>query len=152
MCLDGILEMHDHVCEGIHLLMGEVDMLSGIVQPVLGLAKAAVRDLQLKVLLCRLTCPTTEEGGLTLQPLHCVGPKGGLFGVRVQMCTLLDDIFARVVLQVESVPSVLGQVGEVEAELQAGDVTHGLVVLLPLGLILILNWEERKWRVGALTQ
>jgi hypothetical protein len=54
--------MHYHVDLGVHLLKGEVYLLAGIVQPVLGLAKAAVRDLQLEILLHRLTCPMTEKG------------------------------------------------------------------------------------------
>jgi hypothetical protein len=61
--LNDVLEMHDHV--GVYLLMGKVDMLPGVVQLVLGLTKAAICDLQLKVL-CRLTCPMTEEGVLTI--------------------------------------------------------------------------------------
>jgi hypothetical protein len=67
-----------------------------------------------------------------------------LLGVRPQTHTLLGDNSVSVVLQVEQVPHVLGQVGEVEAELQASDVAHGLVALLPLGLLLITNREECK--------
>jgi hypothetical protein len=62
LCLNGFLEMHYHVDLGVHLLKGEVYLLAGIVQPVLGLAKAAVRDLQLEILLHRLTCPMIEKG------------------------------------------------------------------------------------------
>jgi hypothetical protein len=80
-----------------------------------------------------------EDGVLTLKPLHHVRCEGSLLGVRVQTCTLLGDDSAGVVLQVEQVPRVLGQMGEVEAELWATDVTHGLVALLPLGLLLIMN-------------
>jgi hypothetical protein len=79
---------------------------------------------------------------------------GSLLGVLVQTRTLLGDNSAHVVLKVEQVPHILGQVRALEAELQAGHVTHGVVVLLPQGILLILNWEERKWRVGeiALTE
>jgi hypothetical protein len=68
--LDSILEMHDCMDTGVHLLTGKVNLLSSIVQPVLGLAKVVVRDRQLQILLCRLTCSTAEEGILALQPFY----------------------------------------------------------------------------------
>jgi hypothetical protein len=43
--LDVVLEMHDCVGTGIYLLTGEVNLLMGVVHPMLGLAKEAVRDL-----------------------------------------------------------------------------------------------------------
>jgi hypothetical protein len=70
--LDGILKINDHVGAGVHRLTCEVDLLLGVDQPVLDLAKAAVRDLQLKVLLHRLMCPMMKESVLTLKALHRV--------------------------------------------------------------------------------
>jgi hypothetical protein len=64
------------------------------------------------------------------------------------MCTLLGDNPASVVLQVEQVPRVLTHLSGTGTEVWAGEVTHGLEVLLPLGLILIQNWEERIRCVG----
>jgi hypothetical protein len=46
-----------------------------------------------------------------------VQPEGSLLGVRIQTCTLLGDDSAGVVLEVEQVPRVLGQVRALEAEL-----------------------------------
>jgi hypothetical protein len=43
--LDGVLEMHDHVGTGVHLLVSDVDLVPGIVQPMLDLTKVVVRDL-----------------------------------------------------------------------------------------------------------
>jgi hypothetical protein len=65
------------------------------------------------------------------------------------MHTLLDDDPAVVVLQVEQVPHALGHLSRTSAEVQAGAVTHGLEVLLPLGLILIPDREECNQRVGG---
>jgi hypothetical protein len=68
--LDGILEVHDHMDTGLHLLTCKVELLMGEVPPMLGLTKATVSGLQLQVSFCRLTCPTTKVGVLTLKPLH----------------------------------------------------------------------------------
>jgi hypothetical protein len=67
---------------------------------------------------------------------------------------LLDDDSAGVVLQVEQVPRILGHLSSAGAVVLASGVTHGLKVLLPLRLILILNWEECDRRVdeAVLTQ
>jgi hypothetical protein len=43
--LEGILEVHDHVGTGVHLLLSEVELLAGEVQPMLGLTKAAICGL-----------------------------------------------------------------------------------------------------------
>jgi hypothetical protein len=67
---------------------------------MLGLAKVAVRDLQLEVLLCGPKHPLTEDAVLMTHPLHCVRRAGSLLHVRVQAHTLLDDVVAGVVLQV----------------------------------------------------
>jgi hypothetical protein len=90
-----------------------------------------------------------EDGILMLKPLHRVRHEGSLLKVRVQTCTLLGDDYGGVVLQVEQVSHVLGQVQALEAELRAGNITHGLVVLLWQGLLLIMNREECKWFVGS---
>jgi hypothetical protein len=42
----------------------------GVVPPVLNLAEAAICDLELKVLVRKLKCPTVEDGILMPQPLH----------------------------------------------------------------------------------
>jgi hypothetical protein len=84
-----------------------------------------------------------------LKPLHRVRREGCLLSVHVQTRTLLGDDYAAVVLQVEQVSHVLGQVRALEAELRAGNITHGLVVLLWQGLLLITNREECKRFVGS---
>jgi hypothetical protein len=70
-----------------------------------------------------------EDDVLALKPLHRVRCEGSLFGVCIQTRTLLGDDSTGVVLQVEQVPHVLGQVRALEVEMQAGDVTHGEVAL-----------------------
>jgi hypothetical protein len=62
---------------------------------------------------------------------------------------LLDDGPVGVVLQVEQVPQVLDHPCRTGAEVRAGEVTHGLVALLPLRLILIMNREEHDQRVSS---
>jgi hypothetical protein len=74
---------------------------------------------------------------------------GGVLGVHVQTCTLLDNGPIGVVLQVEQVSQVLGHLYRTGAKVWAGEVTHGLVALLPLGLMLVQNWKERDQRVGG---
>jgi hypothetical protein len=147
--LDGILEMHDCVGIGVHLLTCEVKLLTGEVPPVLGLTKVAVCDLQLQIHLHRLTCPMMEDGILSPKPLHRVQCECSLLDVRVQMHTQLDDDPTGVVLQVEQVPRILGQKSGTSTEVWAGEVTHGLVALVPLRFILILNWEECNQCVGG---
>jgi hypothetical protein len=93
-----------------------------------------------------------ENGVLMLKPLHRVQREGSLLGVYVQTCMLLGDNSARVVLQVEQVRRILGHVRALEAELQAGHVTHMVVVLLPHGLLLIPNQEECKRCVGGVDE
>jgi hypothetical protein len=43
--LNDILEMHDPVGTGVHLLTSEIKLLTGEVPPMLGLTKAVVHDL-----------------------------------------------------------------------------------------------------------
>jgi hypothetical protein len=124
---------------------------------VLGLAEAAVRDLQLKVLVQRLKCPTVEDDILMPQPLYHVRHKGSLLLIRGQTHTLLDDGLAGVVLQVEQVPRILGLHCPSGTEVWALEVGHGLEVLLPHRVLLIVNQEESDHHVGgggeaALTQ
>jgi hypothetical protein len=74
-----------------------------------------------------------------------------------QMHTLLDDGPAGVVLQVEQVPHVLGHHSHTGVDVRALEVGHGLRVLLPHGVLLILDLEEQNWHVdsggeAALTQ
>jgi hypothetical protein len=80
----------------------------GEVPPMLDITKTAVRGLQLLVCLCRLTCPTTEDGVFTLKPLHHVRHEGNLPVVCVQTRILLGDNLACGVLQVEQVPHIHG--------------------------------------------
>jgi hypothetical protein len=62
---------------------------------------------------------------------------------------LLDDDPAGVVLQVEQVPRVLGHLCPTDTEVWAGEVTHGLMVLLPLRLLLIVDWEGNYQHVDG---
>jgi hypothetical protein len=62
---------------------------------------------------------------------------------------LLDDDPAGVVLQVEQVPHVLGHLCPTDTEVWDGEVTHGLMVLLPLRLLLIVDQKENYQRVGG---
>jgi hypothetical protein len=150
--LDGILELHDHVGMGVHLLTSKAELLMGEVPPMLSLSKMAVCGLQLQVHLRWLMYPTTEDGALTLKSLHHVWREGNLPGVCVQKCMLLGDNQARVVLQVEQVPHVLGQAWALNGELWVGDVTHYVVALLPQGLLLIPNRKECKQAVGGVSE
>jgi hypothetical protein len=110
LCLGGILEMHDHVGASVHLLTSEVKLSTGEVPPVIDLSKAVVCSLQLQIHLCRLTCPMMEDGILMLKPLHRVLHEGILPDVRIQTHTLLGGDSASVVLLIEQIPYVLGQV------------------------------------------
>jgi hypothetical protein len=65
------------------------------------------------------------------------------------MRTLLGDDSVGVVLQVGQVPRVLGHLSSTGTVVQAGEVTHGLKALQPLGLILIPNREECNRHVGG---
>jgi hypothetical protein len=49
--LNGVLEVYDPVGTDIHLLTCDVEQLSGVVPPMLGLTKMMICDLQLVVLL-----------------------------------------------------------------------------------------------------
>jgi hypothetical protein len=69
---NGIFEVHDHVGPGVHLFTSEVQLLTDEVHLVISLAKVVVSDLQLKVILRGLMCPTAEDGIVSTHPLHHV--------------------------------------------------------------------------------
>jgi hypothetical protein len=79
-----------------------------------------------------------EDGVLTPQLL-------GVLLKRAQVQTLLDDGPDGVVLQVEHVLRVLGQRSHAGMEVRALGVRHGLKMLLPHGILLVSNQEERDW-------
>jgi hypothetical protein len=58
------------------------------------------------------------------------------------MCTLLPGCLGGVVLEVEQVLGVLGQRSHPGVEVRALEVGHGLKMLLPYGVLLILNQEK----------
>jgi hypothetical protein len=62
---------------------------------------------------------------------------------------LLDDGPTDVVLQVEQLTHVLGHLCPTGTEVQAHNVAHGLEVLLPLELLLIVDREESDRHVGG---
>jgi hypothetical protein len=64
--------VRDRVGMGVHLLTCTVELQMGEVSPMLGLTETTVRGLQHQVCFYRLTCPTIEDGILTLKPLHHV--------------------------------------------------------------------------------
>jgi hypothetical protein len=74
--------------------------------------------------------------------------EDGLLLICIQTRTLLDDGATGVVLEVEQVLCVLGQLSPPGIELHAGEVTSCLQVLTPLGLLLVPNQEQRDRRVG----
>jgi hypothetical protein len=57
--------------------------------------------------------------------------------------------FAGVVLQVEQVPHVLGHLCRTGTEVRTGEVPHDLQALSPLGLLLMVDQEERDRCVGG---
>jgi hypothetical protein len=105
-----------------------------------------IRDLQLEVLLRRHMCPTVEDSVLMNHPLHHMRCEGDLLYVRIQVCMLLNDDTAGVVLQVEQVPHVLGHLRPTRAELKTCDVAHGLEALSPLRIFLIADQKEHDRR------
>jgi hypothetical protein len=58
------------------------------------------------------------------------------------MCTLLPGCLGGVVLEVEQVLGVLGQRSHPGVEVRALEVGHDLKMLLPYGVLLILNQEK----------
>jgi hypothetical protein len=51
MCLNGMLKVDDPMGTDIHLIMSDVEQLTGVVPPKLGLTKMTVSNLRLTVLL-----------------------------------------------------------------------------------------------------
>jgi hypothetical protein len=60
---------------------------------------------------------------------------------------LLDDSSGEVVLQVEQVLHALKHRSHNGMEVRALEVIRGLKVLLPYGITLIMNREERDWHL-----
>jgi hypothetical protein len=77
------------------------------------------------------------------QPLSLAGGGSGTLLVRHQMHTLLHAYPGSVVLKVEQVLCVPGQQSHPGVEVRALEVGHGLKMLLPYGVLLILNREKR---------
>jgi hypothetical protein len=136
LLLDGVLKVYNHVGVGVHLLMGEVKLLVVVVPPVLSLTEAVVCDLQLTVLVRRCKCTTAEDGILMPQPLDVLPVCG-------QPQMLLDDGLSSAVLQVQQVLHVPGHLSHTGVEVRALRVGHGHKALLPHGVLLIMNQEER---------
>jgi hypothetical protein len=70
--LEGMLKVYDPMGTDIHLLMCDVEQLTGVVSPMLGLTKISIRYLQLTVLIRRWECTTAKNGILMPQPLQLV--------------------------------------------------------------------------------
>jgi hypothetical protein len=68
--LNGVLEVYDPVGTDIHLLTCDIEQLTGVVPPLLGLTKTMIRDLQLVVLIQKWKCTAAEDGSLMPQPLQ----------------------------------------------------------------------------------
>jgi hypothetical protein len=77
------------------------------------------------------------------QPLNLLHDSGGILLVRRQTCTLLPSYPRCVVLEVEEVLHVHGQRSHSSVEVRALEVEHSLKMLLPYGVLLILNQEKR---------
>jgi hypothetical protein len=73
------------------------------------------------------------------QPLNLACGGGGTLLVRRQTRTVLPGCPGGVVLEVEQVLHVLGQLSHPGMEVRALEVGHGLKVLLPYRVLLILN-------------
>jgi hypothetical protein len=77
------------------------------------------------------------------QPLNLVGGASGTLLVRRQTRTLLHTYPDGVVLKVELVLCVPGQRSHPGVEIRALEVRHGVKMLLPYRVLLILNREKR---------
>jgi hypothetical protein len=142
LLLNVVLKVYDYMCALIQHLASDVLLLAEVVPPVLGLAEAAVCDLQLAVLVRRWKC-TTAKDVVHMPHLLIVLLK------RAQVQTMLGDGPCGVGLQVEHVLYLLGQRGHVDVEVRALRVGHGLKTLLPRGILLVRNREERDWHHGG---
>jgi hypothetical protein len=54
LCLNNVLKVDDLMRTDIHLLVSDVEQLTGVVPPMLDLTKSTVSDLQLEVLLSKV--------------------------------------------------------------------------------------------------
>jgi hypothetical protein len=106
--------------------------------------------MQLKVLLRGSNHPLTEDAVLTTHLLQLVRCVGGLLRVCLQTHMLLDDNATGVVLEVEQVLRVVGHLRPSSTELWAGEVTSGLEVLVPLGLLLLTDRKEHDRHVTCI--
>jgi hypothetical protein len=77
------------------------------------------------------------------QPLKLAGGGSSTLLVCRQTRTLLHACPRGVVLVVEQVLHVSGQRSHPDMEVRTHEVGHGLQVLLPYGVLLILNREKR---------
>jgi hypothetical protein len=77
------------------------------------------------------------------QPLNLMSGGGGSLLVRRQKCMLLYACPGGVVLEVEQVLPIPGQRSHHDMKVRALEVGHSLKVLLPYGVLLILNQEKR---------
>jgi hypothetical protein len=77
------------------------------------------------------------------QPLNLVGGDSGTLLVRHQTRTLLHAYPGSVVLEVEQVLRIHGQRSHPSVEVRALEGGHDLKMLLPYGVLLILNREKR---------
>jgi hypothetical protein len=88
-------------------------------------------------------CTSAEDGILMPQPLNLTGGGSGTLLIRRQMHTLLYACPGGVVLKVEQVLHVPSQRSHPGMEVRALEVRHGLKMLLPSGVLLILNRKKR---------
>jgi hypothetical protein len=77
------------------------------------------------------------------QPLNLSCGGGGTLLIRRQTRTLLPGCPGGVVLEVEQVLCILGQRSHPVMKVRVIEVGHGLKMLLPYRVLLILNWEKR---------
>jgi hypothetical protein len=69
LLLHNMLKVYDRMGASVNNLTSGVELLAGVIPPTLGLAKAAVHDLQLIVLVRRRKCTNAENGILIPQVL-----------------------------------------------------------------------------------
>jgi hypothetical protein len=110
----------------VHVLSGQLQLSTSVVQPMLDLAQAAVQGLQLLVLLTDTKRPLAEDMVLVTQPLQLQRRLDGLLIICVHTHTLFDHGVGGVVLQVEEVLRVLHHLCPSSVELLAGEVTSSL--------------------------
>jgi hypothetical protein len=77
------LQVHDSVSPQVHLLLGQLQLSTSMVQPMLSLAQAVVQGLQLLILLTDHERPLAEDAILTTQPLQLQRRPDGLLLIRI---------------------------------------------------------------------